>query len=95
MSKINLQAKDWCDLVFEGRNKEYGAYRLRAAAGRRQLRAVTLLVIALVALVVFLFLKSVAEQVLSQNMGDNEQVTELSQLQKEEKRICIIPMVIS
>lgn len=86
MSKINLQAKDWCDLVFEGRNKEYGAYRLRAAAGRRQLRAVTLLVIALVALVVFLFLKSVAEQVLSQNMGDNEQVTELSQLQKEEKK---------
>jgi len=31
--------KKWCDLIFEGRNKEYGAYRLRAEAGARYRRA--------------------------------------------------------
>lgn len=30
-----LLSKAWCDLVFEGRNKAYGAYRLRAQAGWR------------------------------------------------------------
>lgn len=30
-----LFSKAWCDLVFEGRNKQYGAYRLRQRAGRR------------------------------------------------------------
>lgn len=30
-----LLSKEWCDLVFAGRNKAYGAYRLRAQAGWR------------------------------------------------------------
>ena len=29
MAKIDLQDSRWCDMVFEGRNKEYGAYNLR------------------------------------------------------------------
>ena len=33
--RSNLLSRDWCNLVFEGRNKDYGAYRLRASAGRR------------------------------------------------------------
>lgn len=28
-------SQEWCDLVFEGRNKEYGAYILRKQMGRR------------------------------------------------------------
>ena len=35
MQSGNLLSKDWCDMVFENRNKAYGAYRLRAQAGRR------------------------------------------------------------
>ena len=27
MSKIDLVAGDWVDLVFEGKNQAYGAYR--------------------------------------------------------------------
>lgn len=30
-----LYSKEWCDLVFEGRNKAYGAYRLRERVGVR------------------------------------------------------------
>ena len=29
MSKLNIFKKDWIDIVFEGRNKAYGAYQLR------------------------------------------------------------------
>jgi len=37
--RSELFYKKWCDLIFEGRNKEYGAYRLRAQAGLRYRRA--------------------------------------------------------
>lgn len=29
MSKLNIFNRDWIDIVFEGRNKKYGAYQLR------------------------------------------------------------------
>lgn len=32
--KVDLLSKAWCDLVFEGRNKDYGAYVLRRDHGR-------------------------------------------------------------
>ncbi len=30
MSKLNIFKKEWLDIVFEGRNKSYGAYQLRS-----------------------------------------------------------------
>lgn len=39
MRSSELSSKQWCDLVFENRNREYGAYRLRAQAGQRYRRA--------------------------------------------------------
>lgn len=38
-----LLSEEWCELVFEGRNKEYGAYVLRRDAGRRYRRVAMLL----------------------------------------------------
>lgn len=34
MSKVSIYQKSWNDLVFEGKNKEYGAYQLRQEASR-------------------------------------------------------------
>src|SRR5690606_24368112 len=34
MSKLNLFGKDWNNVVFEGRNKLYGAYKLRQENGK-------------------------------------------------------------
>jgi outer membrane biosynthesis protein TonB len=34
MSKLSIYQKSWNDLVFEGRNKEYGAYQLRQDASK-------------------------------------------------------------
>ena len=39
MRSVDLVSREWCDLVFEGRNRSYGAYRLRQEAGRRYARA--------------------------------------------------------
>jgi len=35
MKQRDLFSKEWCDIVFEHRNKKYGAYKLRAEVGRR------------------------------------------------------------
>lgn len=42
MSKVDLIDKGWVDLVFEGRNQEYGAYRLRKNTGKRNAYAIVI-----------------------------------------------------
>lgn len=87
MAKINLTAKDWCELVFEGRNKNYGAYRMRANHGRRQLRAVVLLIAGLASIILFILAKNAVQAAIERsNLGDNEQVTEMSDLKTEEPK---------
>lgn len=39
MSKVNILNQEWLDLVFEGRNKSYGAYQLRRQDSRTTLIA--------------------------------------------------------
>lgn len=43
MNSQTLLSKEWCELVFEGRNKAYGAYVLRRDAGLRYRRVAMLL----------------------------------------------------
>lgn len=43
MHTSEILSKEWCDIVFEGRNKEYGAYKLREQAGARYRRVLTIL----------------------------------------------------
>lgn len=53
MVKIELNSRRWCDLIFEGRNRYYGAYAMRANAGRwygRSLLVVFLLLLFSIAL---------------------------------------------
>ena len=51
MSKIDIISQDWNDLVFQGRNKEYGGYILRRTSDKRHILA--LIVVVAVALVLF------------------------------------------
>ena len=39
MSKLNINKNEWLELVFEGKNKEYGAYKLRQEDGRTTMKA--------------------------------------------------------
>lgn len=49
---VDLSSQEWRDLIFEGKNKEYGAYELRANSVKRHNRAmiVIILILALVAI---------------------------------------------
>lgn len=50
MAKIDLISRDWTEMVFEGRNREYGAYRLRKNAGKRNLYSLITIFIAALAI---------------------------------------------
>lgn len=55
MAKNNLTSKEWCDLIFQGRNREYGAYRMRLDAAARHNRS--FFIIFVVVLIGFSLLK--------------------------------------
>ena len=39
-TQINLSSREWCDLVFEGKNKDFGAYVIRTDSPNRHNKAV-------------------------------------------------------
>lgn len=82
---INLNSAEWCDLVFEERNKKYGAYRLRQTSSKRYLVAF-LIVMLFTAVVSFLpQLYGVVENITQKDLGPMEQTVELSVLPIEEQ----------
>lgn len=52
MAKIDLISNEWADIVFQGRNKVYGAYQLRRSTGKRNIWAMVF--VAAVAAVAYL-----------------------------------------
>jgi protein TonB len=75
MSKIDLTSKEWCELVFEGKNKEYGAYELRQSSTKRHYWA---LIIVLALSVVLFSLPTLIDIVTP--MEDHLVVTEVTTL---------------
>ena len=62
MSKIDLISSDWVDLVFEGRNKAYGAYRLRKSTTKRNILAMVAVVILLIVAFIILTVKNFVDE---------------------------------
>ena len=52
---VDLSSKEWRDLIFEGKNQEFGAYTLRAASDRRHNKAVIFTLIGLIILLIAAF----------------------------------------
>jgi len=46
---VDLSSSEWIDLIFEGKNKEFGAYTLRQASAKRHNRAMLVILIVLLA----------------------------------------------
>ena len=44
-TQINLSSREWCDLVFEGKNKDFGAYVIRTSSPQRHNKAALLALI--------------------------------------------------
>ena len=61
MSKIDLISGAWCDLVFEGRNQTYGAYRLRKSTGKRNVWSLLIVLIAAVVIFSVIAIKNVIQ----------------------------------
>ena len=49
MAKDNLTSKEWCDLIFQGKNKEYGAYRIRLESTERYNRSMFIILVVVLA----------------------------------------------
>ena len=88
MAKIDLISKQWCELVFEGRNKSYGAYKLRSEAGLRQRNALIAVCIGIAVLASIPFIVRMAEREDANDESYTEvmQMEELKKEKKEEKK---------
>ena len=53
---VDLSSKEWRDIVFEGKNKEFGAYEMRCGSVKRHNRAMIIVIIALAIILTFLIL---------------------------------------
>lgn len=84
MSKVDLKSREWCELVFEGRNKAYGAYDLRAKAGRRHLYALIDIILGILAIGAIVAGTIAAREAMKASMAEVDEVTALSDLKKEE-----------
>ena len=43
MAKIDLVNNEWVDLIFEGRNQAYGAYKLRKGTSSRNVKSILIM----------------------------------------------------
>lgn len=78
---VNIDSAEWCDLVFEGKNKAYGAYALRQSSGKRHMVAFGVVVI-LMAFVSVLpqLIGVINEFTRRENLGAMDQTVELSNI---------------
>ena len=58
--EVDLSSREWCDLVFEGKNKDFGAYVIRTDSPKRHNKAVlwTLIGAIIFGLLAFGFVKA-------------------------------------
>ena len=85
MAKIDLYDPKWVDMVFAGKNKEYGAYQLRKGTSGRNIKALLILVIAAALVGGFLAWK-VIEQKQAEVQQAYMEAMELAKLQQQAKK---------
>ena len=85
MAKIDLIDPKWVDLVFEKKNKAYGAYQLRKGTAGRNIKALIILLITALLIGGFLAYKVIQQQKDAERQAYMEQM-ELSKLKEQAKR---------
>ena len=81
MAKIDLTSQEWCQLIFEGKNQAYGAYKMRANSTKRHnLAMLAVLVIALIGFTIPTLVKLATPK----QKEVMTEVTTLSQLEEPE-----------
>ena len=85
MAKIDLYDPKWVEMVFAGKNKEYGAYQLRKGTSGRNIKALLILVSAAALVGGFLAWK-VIEQKQAEEQQAYMEAMELAKLQQQAKK---------
>ncbi len=87
MSKIDLIDNSWVDLVFEGKNHNYGAYRLRKGTGKRNLMSIIIVLVTIAVIMFAVWAKVQIENAMPKKVAITTDV-ELSKLaQKKEAKV--------
>ena len=84
MSQIDLIDNRWSDLMFENRNKEYGAYVLRRQTTARNIKSIITVLILFAIVMVYMVAKNAYDDYQKAHMAQT-QVTELTALQEQKK----------
>ena len=92
---VDLSSKEWRDIVFENKNKDFGAYILRAGSVQRHTKALIITVVILAALLVvgilatagILFNKDINAGIGQEEMTFSTQNNAEDELEEEEEQI--------
>lgn len=84
MAKIDLIQDEWVDLIFENRNKNYGAYKLRKGTTKRNIISIIAVIILAVLAFAFMAIKNIVDE--NARKIAAQQVTELSALNQPKKK---------
>lgn len=85
MANIDVTTNAWVDMIFEGRNQAYGAYKLRRNTPKRNVYSIVVIAL-LAALFIGIYVAKSAYDKYQAAHQKNEQVTELSTIAKTEKK---------
>lgn len=86
----NLTSKDWRDLIFQGKNKEFGAYQLRKDSEKRHTLAVIFTIIGLIIVVLIVIGYSKwsdyqAEKAAAELLAERERMSQIEMAQEPEE----------
>ena len=84
MSQIDLIDNRWSDIMFENRNKEYGAYVLRRQTTARNIKSIITVLILFALVMVYMVAKNAYDDYQAKHQAQT-QVTELTALQEQKK----------
>lgn len=98
MSKLSIYETKWTDLVFENKNKEYGAYQLRQESSKNSITALftSLMIIAALGSVSMLISKFTTSSTITESIPKIDEVirpVDLDQLVRPETEEAVAPPV--
>ena len=72
MTQIDLISNEWSDLLFENRNKEYGAYVLRHQTGTRNIISIIAVLIIFALAMAFMVAKNAIDDYRAKNVAHTQ-----------------------
>ena len=87
MSKIDLYDPKWVNMIFEGSNKAYGAYKLRTSISKRNTMSIIIMLIAAAIIASILGIQAIVKA--NQQKVAVTTSVELSELAKQKKKAVV------